>query len=33
MPGAEVADDRAEAEELRHRHRDHGGGEVDEQAR
>ena len=30
--GAEVADDRAELEEARERHRDHRGGEVDEAA-
>ncbi len=30
--GAEVADDRAEAEEARHRHRDHGRAEVDQAA-
>ncbi len=31
--GAEVADDRAEAERARQRHRDHGGGEVDQAGR
>ena len=30
--GAQVADDRAEAEEPGHRHRQHGGGEIDEAA-